>query len=97
MRFEKDDKKCVLEVPDRPTVRQQMIYMGKASGLADGTYPLRFWEGAKTLILLWECEAFPDYTVDLDSVSDPTVSDILIWAGLRVWEHMANLEDLPKN
>jgi hypothetical protein len=96
MRFERDDKKCSFEIPDRPTVKQQLIYMGKASGVNDG-YPLRFWNAAKDLIKDWKCDIFQDYNTDLDTIDNPNITDILVWAGLQVWTHMVGLEELPKN
>jgi hypothetical protein len=95
MLFERDD--CKFEIPDRPTVRQQMMYIGKTSGGADGLYPLRFWDGARALITEWKCEKFPNKDADLDSVDDPVIADILLWAGLQVWTHISSLEELPKN
>lgn len=95
MEFKRED--CSFNIPDRPTVRQQMGYMGKISGLGDGLYPLRFWEGAKHLLTDWKCEAIPDKDIDLDAVDSPKITDILIWAGLAVWDYMQKLEELPKN
>lgn len=96
MRYEYQDGKCSFEIPDQPTVRQQMQYFG-AIGSFDENYLLRWWHGARLLIQSWQCEAFPDKDADLDSVTNPAVTDMLIWASLRVREHMNSLEKLEKN
>lgn len=96
MIYEREDGKCSLEVPDRPTVRQQLNYFSTIGG-TEGNYLLRWWVGAQSLITDWKCEALPDHKTDLDKITDPTQTDVIIWAGLKVREHMNALEDLSKN
>lgn len=89
-------EKFTFKIPDRPTVRQQLQYFSAASGEAS---LIRYWEGAKALIepKSWQSEALPNYDVDLDTVTDPSVTNVLIEAGLEVLKYMNTLEDIPKN
>ena len=95
MKFERDD--CTFEIPDRPTVRQQLLFFGAASGLDRTDSILRYWEGAKQLIQKWECKAIPDYKISLDDMSGTDQTQIIIWAGLQVLHFMNGLDDIPKN
>ena len=92
MEFKRDE--YTLTVPDRPTVRQQLEYFSAGIGLP---LALRHWEGAKTLIQSWKCDKLPDHTTNLDSITDPTVTTIIIQAGADVMRYMSGLEELPKN
>lgn len=92
MEFNKPDYKFT--VPDRPTVRQQLEYFSAGAGLP---MALRHWEGAKTLIQSWECEKLPDHKVDLDTISDPAATTIIIAAGADVVRFMNSLDEVPKN
>ena len=95
MEFSND--KVKFTVPDRPTVRQQMHWFGAVSGGDKSEIYTRYWDAAKTLIDKWECAELPDYKADMDSLTNPTQTHIMIWAGLQVLEFMNKLEDIPKN
>jgi len=95
MKFERED--CTFEIPDRPTVRQQLLFFGAASGVSSNDAMLRYWEGAKALIVKWESKVIPDYKISLDDMTDPTQAQLIIWAGLEVLKFMNSLEDIPKN
>jgi hypothetical protein len=95
MQFKNDN--CTFEIPDRPTVRQQLMFFGAASGVNPNDAMLRYWEGAKVLISKWESKVIPDYKISLDDMTDPTQAQIIIWAGLEVLKFMNQLEDIPKN
>ena len=95
MEFKRED--CTFTIPDRPNVRQQMRYFSAAATVTPELRMERFWAGAVQLIEKWECEVIPDYKVDIDSLTDPSQATIMIWAGMKVKEHMDNLEDMPKN
>lgn len=84
-------------IPDRPTVRQQLMYSGLCAERADEELILKHWEGAKLLIQTWSSTILPDYKVDLDKVSDPSQASIISAIGLEVRQFMNALEDLPKN
>jgi hypothetical protein len=87
-------EKYKFTLPDRPTVRQQLEYYSASAGSAS---LVRYWNGAKTLIQSWECESFPDFTVDIESVTDPSITAVIIEAGLDVMRYINALEDVPKN
>ncbi len=84
-------------VPDRPTVRQQLDYYSMIAHAEGRVMFERYWTGALPLIEKWECDALPDYESDLDKISDPAQTTVIIWAGMRVMEHMNGLKDIPKN
>jgi len=88
---------CEFKVPARPTVRQQMQYYSVAAGASGNRMLERFWAGAKVLLSDWTCTEMPDVNVDLDNISDPKQTDIIIWAAMEVKQHMNDLEDVPKN
>ena len=94
MEIKSDQYGYKFEIPDRPTVRQQMEYLSDAAGEA---LLVRFWLAAKTLITKWQCEKLPDFDIDLDKLNAPSVTMILIDAGLQVKNFMDALEDIPKN
>lgn len=97
MKFERDEPKCSFEIPDRPTVRQQLEYFSATAGAAGNQMLIRFWAGALQLVTKWECEALPDYKTGLDDMTDPKQADIIIWAGIQVKNFMSTLDDVPKN
>jgi hypothetical protein len=95
MRYEKDGTS--FEVPDKPTVRQQMAYMGAAVGRMDAHFLIKLWEGAKEIVTYWKCDLMPDMRTDIDTISDPAIVDVLIWVCLTTQTHMQKLERIPKN
>ena len=95
MEFKSDD--CTFTVPDRPTVKQQLKWFGAAMGHDKADTWLRNWEGAKQLIESWKSDILPDYKIDLDTITDPSQRELIIWVGLEVVKLMNALEDIPKN
>lgn len=81
-------------VPDHPTVRQQLEYFSAGAGLP---MTLRHWAGAKVLIQNWESDKLPDYKTDLDTITDPLVTTLIIKAGIEVMQFVNDLEKVPKN
>ena len=96
MKFEHESG-TTFEVPDRPTVRQQLEYLGATAGVVDNKYLIRFWIGALEVITDWKSETLPDVKASLDDMTDAAQTDLIIWAGLKVREHMSGLEKIPKN
>lgn len=88
---------CKFTVPDRITVKQQLEYFSVAGGLAGNEYWFRLWEAAKLFIQNWEFELMPDLNADLDTLSDPRVSQAIVWAGMRVSAHIDSLQAVSKN
>ncbi len=58
---------------------------------------VRLWEAAKTLITDWECPVFPDMGVSLSDAADPKVTQIIIWAGLKVMDQINVLDSVAEN
>jgi len=94
MKFEREN--CTFTVPDRPTVRQQLAWFSAASGKDPEDTMARYWEGAKQLIESWDCEIL-NLDDDIDQLTNPSQTTVIIWAGLQVMAHMNKLEDIPKN
>lgn len=84
-------------LPERPTVRQQLAYTSAAGFSGRLSMLERHWEGAKTIMADWSCEALPDTAVDLDELTNPTQAEAITWAGLQAAVHMNGIEDIPKN
>lgn len=94
MQFKKDG--IEFHIPDRPTVRQQLAYISATTG-TDPEYHLeRLWNGAKALIENWQCELFK-FDVDLDTVDNPKITELMLWAAIQVRGYINKLEETPKN
>jgi len=96
MEITRQNPSARLVVPDKVTVRQQMAYFSAAYAV-EGPVFERYWAGAAQLITEWECEIFPDKSVSIDSVTNPQVTAVLIWAGLQVKNHIDSLDEVPPN
>lgn len=97
MEFTRDEPvKIRFTITDRPTVRQQMAYYSEATGTLRESHLERLWLGARSLIKEWECELFK-HDVDLDSVDDPRIMEIMLWAAVKVRDHLNELDKIPKN
>ena len=92
MEFNRPD--CTFTIPDRPNVEQQLMYYSAAGGQNN---LLRYWNGAQTLIVSWKSDLLPDYKSDLKNLTDPNITNLIIWAGLQVMAHMNSLDEIPKN
>ena len=96
MEYKKDNVRFTL--PDRPTVRQQLAYFGAVGDAKGADRFVRYWEGAKTLIVDWECAAMPEIDkIDLDSLTNPSDVLVILFAGSQTAVYMSGLEDIPKN
>ena len=84
-------------LPDRVTVRQQLAYHSAAAGAVGEQMIERFWDGARTIITDWKCDALPDIGADLDAVEDPRAASVIMWAGIETWNYIKALESVPKN
>jgi hypothetical protein len=84
-------------IPDRPNVRQQLQWFGAVTGVDPSLTWVRHWAGAKVLIQSWQSDVLPDYKTDLDTISDPSQRELILWVGLEVVKFMNALEDVPKN
>lgn len=82
-------------VSDKITVRQQMAYLSDATS-TNRPHIERLWLGATALIQEWECELFRK-DVDLDEVTDPRITEIMVWVALQVRNHINGLDEIPKN
>lgn len=96
MEFERTDPVCKFVLPDVITVRAQMSYFSAYPQVNNPQFFMRSWEAAKKLITAWECPIFPDIEGDLDKVSDPQITLVLIWAATQVTDHINSLKSVPK-
>lgn len=100
MKFERTNPDCSFSVPDKITVRMQMEYASLATLYRPGAELWeRLWNGAKTVIEpdSWKCPVLPKIDTDLDEVTDPNITEILIWASAQVKNHIDELGNVPKN
>lgn len=96
--MEYKNEACSFTIPDKPTVRQQLAYVGAASGLRGAEMFLRLWEGAVDMLADWECKLIPDLEeFDLDEADNPAITEVIIWVGIQVRNHMNALDEVPKN
>lgn len=99
MEFVRENPECKFAVPDKVTVRQQLAYYSAASSVDQSMFLERSWEGAKTIIIpqSWKCDVMPDLNASLDDMTDPQATEIILWAGIRVRDHINGLEVIAKN
>ena len=72
MEYKNDDPKVRFPVPDKPTVRQQLEYLGEATTIGGKDLFLALWRSALILIEDWECKLIPD-PHKLDRMVAPTM------------------------
>lgn len=78
-------------IPEKITVRKQLEYYSATN--ETGVWFTDAWGGAKVVIESWECEAYPKLLImDLDKVTDRKITQVILWVGARVTEHMVKLE-----
>jgi hypothetical protein len=94
MEFNHADPPARFSVPDKITIRQQMAYF--SAGI-DAPVLERLWIAAIPLISDWQCEIFPDHKASLDEATDPRITQVLSWAGLRVKQHIDAMGLIEKN
>ena len=98
MEYKNDDPKVRFTVPDKPTVKQQLEYLGAATTMGGKDLFLALWRGALTLIDEWECEIIPDvHKVDLDKITSLKQTELVTWVGMQVRKFVNDLDDVPKN
>jgi len=73
-----------------------MEYFSATAGAGGKDLIFRYWLGARVLILDWACEAVA-VDANLDEVSNPEQTEVLIWASMKVKTFMDALENIPKN
>ena len=98
MEYKNDDPKVRFTVPDKPTVRQQLEYLGAATTIGGKDLFLALWRSALILIEDWECKLIPDpHKLDLEKANDLKVTEVVTWTGMRVREFVNSLNEVPKN
>jgi hypothetical protein len=94
--FEHKERGVRFEVVDEPTVEQQLIWVSKMVDARSNNLFLGYWEAAKPLIESWECAGFKDFNQALSELTDPGITEVIIWAGNKVMEYMNGLETVSK-
>jgi len=97
MEFKRENPSCTFSVPDKITVRMQMAYFSQASIRPTADLWERLWMSAKPLIEDWQCEIMPDKNTDLETLTDPQITNVIIWASAQVQGYMDGLGTVPKN
>lgn len=92
-------KGCVFTIPESINVRGQLQYSSLVGFGVDPADRLEMlWEGAKLFINKWECDLIPSFSkVDLGDETNPEIGRIVGFVAARVWEHMTQLKEVPKN
>lgn len=95
--FADEERGVRFTLPDKITVRGQLRYFGALNDPElEGSYE-RYWEAAKALIENWKCKLVPDINIDLDKITDPEITGVILWAGRQVMAHFGELEKVSKN
>lgn len=97
MEIKNEILKTSFTIPDRPTVRQQMAYFSETARSVDRQHMERLWVAAQSLITNWKSEILSDIDANLDTIDNPKVTDVIIWASLQVKNHINSLDETPKN
>lgn len=96
MKYESEELDVSFEIPDKPTVRQQLAY--KAALATGGDWISRGWAGFLAIMQDWQCAKVPDVlALDMDKETDPDIADIVIFVSGKTINHMSELERVPKN
>jgi hypothetical protein len=95
--FEFDDPKVKVTVVDEPTVGQQLSFTGSmmSARLSDDFFTIQ-WAAIQPLIEDWECDVFPDRSVPLSEVTDPLITNVIVWACSKVTSFINDLGAVPK-
>jgi hypothetical protein len=96
MEFTRQNPSARFVVPDKITVRQQLQYFSEARVPSRPVFE-RLWLGAVPLITEWHCDIMPDHETNLDELTNPDITNVLVWAGVKVKEHIDSLDLLEKN
>jgi hypothetical protein len=96
MQFTHENPSARFFVADKLTVRQQLTYVSAAFAGNDSRMG-NLWDAARAIIEGWQCDLLPDKDIDLDTVTDPQITNIVTWAGLEVKKHIDHLAEIPKN
>ena len=84
-------------IPDRPTVGQQLAYYSLyRKPFTEGWIEAQ-WKALVAILTDWKVPNLPDPHVDLETVEDPEVAQIIIWVVTNAMEHMAGLDNIPKD
>jgi len=95
--FEFEDPKVKVTIVDEPTVEQQLTFTyGLMRARQADNYFVRQWDAVLPLITEWECEIFPDRSVPLSELTDPQITEVVIWVCSRVSEFINNLGEVSK-
>ena len=97
MEYKNEQFGLSFSVPDKVTVRQQLAFYSEAARASGDELFERMWLGARTVIQDWKCTAMPDLNANIDELTDPDAAGAIVWASMRVKEHMDGLENIPKN
>ena len=99
MEYQREDEpKVRFTVPDRPSVRQQLQYLGAGVSAGGSDFFLSLWRGALVLVDEWECEIIPNpRKLDLNKADDLKITEVVTWVGMRVREFVNSLDNVPKN
>ena len=96
MEFTRQNPSARFVVPDKITVRQQLEYFSEARVPNRPVFE-RLWLGALPLIQDWQCEILPDQNVNLDDITNPHITEVIVWAGVLVKQHIDALDYTEKN
>ena len=96
MQYSNEEPQCEFSVPDEPTVRQQLVYLGAVAG-SGNDWVVKRWLAAKPLITEWKCSIAPDLdAIDIDKETRRDVAILLGWVATQVLNHMSNVEKVEK-
>lgn len=95
--FENEALGVTFELPDTMTVFQQLAFRGEIAKQEGGPF-IRFWEGAKAIMVKWECDDYPELKkIDLNATDDRKLAEIVTWVSNQTAGHIEKLGEIPKN
>lgn len=85
-------------IPDKPTIRQQLMFRDAILEARGKVNQIRMWEGALPLIDEWECaELEAPELLDLDKETNPKMANIITFVAGNVAGHMTGIGAVSKN
>ena len=97
MKFVNAELKTTFEIPDAPTVRQNMRYDSVVElNLDKAQLYERLWGGVVAIAENWQSEHV-QLSQDVDVAASPQAVAVIKWAGLMLFSFMQQVKDIDPN
>lgn len=97
MEYKNEDLGAILVLPDKFTILKILDYDSRVEleGYETSKFE-RLWNGVKVIAEKLECD-YCSLTIDLENATDMRAIDVIKWAGIVTFSHVAAYKQIPKN